>query len=192
MVEETPRGRWFCSPNVRVGLLDYLFAPSDSGDTQSKLILRAISWLRDNEERRKYFFERDGDARYSGVSLLRKLWPWGRVTQTAATGETTAGAGSDGDTGTRERAGGRQDRTERPPRTPQPTTPRIVTPHEILGVPPDATVDVITQRFHRLAVQYHPDKVHHLGEEFREVAHVKFVELQRAYRSLVDEARRKK
>ena len=40
--------------------------------------------------------------------------------------------------------------------------------------------------FHRLAVQYHPDKVYHLGEEFQAMAHVKFQELKRAYDALME------
>ncbi|MCH2364189.1 MAG: hypothetical protein MK138_03985 [Planctomycetes bacterium] len=35
-----------------------------------------------------------------------------------------------------------------------------------------------------MAVQYHPDKVHHMGEDFQKVAHEKFLELQKAYNRL--------
>jgi len=44
----------------------------------------------------------------------------------------------------------------------------------------------VRRAFHRLAVQYHPDKVHHLGEAFQAMAHVKFQELLRAYDSLMN------
>ena len=41
-------------------------------------------------------------------------------------------------------------------------------------------------------MQYHPDKVHHLGEEFEKVAHEKFTELQRAYEKLLSQNPRQK
>ncbi|MFW6334535.1 MAG: J domain-containing protein, partial [Desulfosalsimonas sp.] len=36
----------------------------------------------------------------------------------------------------------------------------------------------------KLAQQYHPDKVSHLGKEFQELAARKFVEIQEAYETL--------
>jgi len=47
----------------------------------------------------------------------------------------------------------------------------------------------VRRAFHRLAVQYHPDKVHHLGEAFQAMAHVKFQELLRAYDALKERER---
>ena len=60
----------------------------------------------------------------------------------------------------------------------------ILAPWQILGVEADASREEIRKAFHKLAVQYHPDKVHHLGEDFQKVAHAKFMELQRAYERL--------
>lgn len=58
-------------------------------------------------------------------------------------------------------------------------------PFKILGVERGASRDEIKTAYNRLAAQYHPDKVQHLGEEFRELAHRKFVAIQRAYDELV-------
>lgn len=57
-------------------------------------------------------------------------------------------------------------------------------PYTILGVPRNATQEEIKKAYHELAAKYHPDKVDHLGEEFKELAHKKFVQIQRAYQSL--------
>lgn len=189
-IEESRRGRWFSSPNVKVGFLDFLFnwgggAGRDGG---SEALLKAIAWLRENEDRRRYFFERDGDSRYSGTSFLRRLWPWasgrpleaeprrgaGAARPSRAGGDASGAAGAGGSRGEREDAGADS----------RPRSPRLLSPHEILGVPPGASLEVVKQRFHALAVKYHPDKVHHLGEEFQKEAHRRFIELQKAYEAL--------
>ena len=48
----------------------------------------------------------------------------------------------------------------------------------------NATKEEIKAAYKRLASQYHPDKVSHLGEEFRVLAEQKFKEIQRAYQEL--------
>ena len=58
------------------------------------------------------------------------------------------------------------------------------TPHEILGVSPEATQEEIRAAYICLAKQYHPDKVAHLGKEFQELADKKFKEIQQAYARL--------
>lgn len=57
-------------------------------------------------------------------------------------------------------------------------------PYEVLGVSPHATPDEIKHAYRQLAGQYHPDKVSHLGEEFRQLAEKRFKEIQEAYRVL--------
>lgn len=58
-------------------------------------------------------------------------------------------------------------------------------PYTVLGVQPGASKEEIKSAYKRLASQYHPDKVQHLGEEFQKLAHEKFVAIQKAYDALV-------
>lgn len=53
--------------------------------------------------------------------------------------------------------------------------------YEILGLTPGATFEQIKAAYRKLSMQYHPDKVNHLGEEFRRVAEEKMKELNEAY-----------
>ncbi|MDY6951090.1 MAG: DnaJ domain-containing protein [Thermodesulfobacteriota bacterium] len=39
----------------------------------------------------------------------------------------------------------------------------------------------IKAAYKKLAAQYHPDKVQHLGREFQDLAHKKFVAIQQAF-----------
>ena len=57
-------------------------------------------------------------------------------------------------------------------------------PHQILGVKKDASLEEIKAAYKRLAHQYHPDKVTHLGEEFTILAEKKFKQVQEAYQQL--------
>jgi len=59
-------------------------------------------------------------------------------------------------------------------------------PHEVLGVRRQASIDDIKSAYRKLAAKYHPDKVDHLGYEFRTLAEQKFKEIQEAYQELVD------
>jgi hypothetical protein len=58
-------------------------------------------------------------------------------------------------------------------------------PYQILGVQPGASKEEIKGAYKKLAAQYHPDKVQHLGKEFQELAHKKFVAIQKAYDTLM-------
>ena len=53
--------------------------------------------------------------------------------------------------------------------------------YEILGVSPAASNEEIKKAYHRLAAQYHPDKVQHLGPEFTQLAEQKFKAINEAY-----------
>lgn len=57
-------------------------------------------------------------------------------------------------------------------------------PHDVLGVGKNASPDDIKSAYRRLAAKYHPDKVAHLGEEFRVLAEKRFKEIQEAYQKL--------
>ncbi len=196
--EETPKGRWFASPRYRVGILDYLFTFSEGKgkDSETIKLIKNLAWLKENEERRRYFFERDGDFRYSKGSLLNLLWPW-RTTSPAdqendrpkedRTDEPKTSSRQKQKQESQQKRQKKQEQEQEQRRKNPPSAPRPPTPHEILGVSSEATIEEVRIRFHRLAVQYHPDKVHNRGEEFRNLAHEKFIELQKAYNRILKE-----
>ena len=57
--------------------------------------------------------------------------------------------------------------------------------YNVLGVNRGASIDEIKGAYRKLAAKYHPDKVEHLGDEFRVLADKKFKEIQEAYQELV-------
>jgi len=57
-------------------------------------------------------------------------------------------------------------------------------PYTILGVNRGASAGEIKSAYRKLANKYHPDKVDHLGEEFKELAEKKFKDIQEAYQKL--------
>jgi hypothetical protein len=63
-------------------------------------------------------------------------------------------------------------------------TRRERSPHDVLGVSPGAGQEAIHAAYRNLANQYHPDKVAHLGDEFRAMAEERFKEIQTAYDKL--------
>ncbi|MBW2370274.1 MAG: DnaJ domain-containing protein [Deltaproteobacteria bacterium] len=63
--------------------------------------------------------------------------------------------------------------------------PPRINPHAVLGLATDASAKEIRQAYRRLANQYHPDKVVHLGEEFQQLAEKRFKEIQEAYQTLI-------
>ncbi|MBJ22696.1 MAG: DnaJ domain-containing protein [bacterium] len=64
--------------------------------------------------------------------------------------------------------------------------PNAFDPYEILGVARSASSDAIRDAYRSRMREYHPDKVAHLGEELRALAHEKSQQIQRAYRQLGD------
>ena len=56
--------------------------------------------------------------------------------------------------------------------------------YAILGLSSGADFSEIKGAYRKLSMQYHPDKVAHLGEEFREVAEEKMKEINNAYEYL--------
>ncbi|HHO47252.1 MAG TPA: J domain-containing protein [Desulfobacteraceae bacterium] len=53
--------------------------------------------------------------------------------------------------------------------------------YAVLGLEPGADFAVIKKAYRKLSMQYHPDKVSHLGEEFQRVAEEKMKEINMAY-----------
>jgi DnaJ like chaperone protein len=62
----------------------------------------------------------------------------------------------------------------------------VRSPFEILEIPPDADQKEIRAAYRKLANQYHPDKVAHLGDEFQKLAEQRFKEIQAAYDKLIN------
>ncbi len=60
-------------------------------------------------------------------------------------------------------------------------------PYAVLGLAPGASRREIKQAYRELANKYHPDKVDHLGEEFKVLAEKRFKEIQAAYEALKGE-----
>jgi len=58
-------------------------------------------------------------------------------------------------------------------------------PYEVLDIPRNASSAEIKNAYRQLANKYHPDKVLHLGEEFRKLAEERFKEIEEAYRELM-------
>lgn len=53
--------------------------------------------------------------------------------------------------------------------------------YEVLGLSPGADFATIKSAYRKLSMKYHPDKVGHLGEEFRKVAEEKMKDINVAY-----------
>ncbi len=53
--------------------------------------------------------------------------------------------------------------------------------YKILEIESTSSNDDLKKAYRRMAMKYHPDKVSHLGEDFKKVAHEKFRKVQEAY-----------
>ena len=57
-------------------------------------------------------------------------------------------------------------------------------PYRILGITRSASIKEIKHAYRELAGKYHPDKLEHLGDEFKVLAEKRFKEIQQAYQEL--------
>ena len=60
-------------------------------------------------------------------------------------------------------------------------------PYQVLGVPRSASDEEIRRAYRDLLVKYHPDRLQHLGGEFRELASRRAVAINGAYESVKKE-----
>jgi uncharacterized membrane protein YkvA (DUF1232 family) len=61
---------------------------------------------------------------------------------------------------------------------------KISDPYALFKLSREASQAEIDGRYKELAKDYHPDRVAHLGEDLRQVAHEKMIEIQKAYEVL--------
>jgi DnaJ like chaperone protein len=59
--------------------------------------------------------------------------------------------------------------------------------YRILEVEPAASNEEVKKAYRRMAMKYHPDKVSHLGEEFKKTADEKFKRVNEAYEKIKKE-----
>ena len=57
-------------------------------------------------------------------------------------------------------------------------------PYRILGIDRNASIEEIKHAYRELASKYHPDKLEHLGDDFKALAEMRFKEIQQAYQEL--------
>jgi DnaJ like chaperone protein len=59
--------------------------------------------------------------------------------------------------------------------------------YKVLGIESTASEDIIKKAYRQLAIQYHPDKVAYLGEDFKKSAEEKFRKINEAYETIKKE-----
>jgi len=78
----------------------------------------------------------------------------------------------------------RREQTEQTSQAGQKTS-EVKTPWEILGVPRSASQKEIKEAYRKKSMEYHPDRVAHLGPELKKVADEEFRKIKHAYDLLV-------
>jgi DnaJ like chaperone protein len=59
--------------------------------------------------------------------------------------------------------------------------------YKILEITLDVTDDEVKKAYRKMAAKFHPDKVHHLGDEFQKMAEEKFKSVNDAYQQIKKE-----
>jgi DnaJ like chaperone protein len=65
--------------------------------------------------------------------------------------------------------------------------PETDSSYKILEISPDASNEEVKKAYRTMAVKYHPDKVSHLGEDYRRAADEKFKKVNEAYEKIKKE-----
>jgi DnaJ like chaperone protein len=65
--------------------------------------------------------------------------------------------------------------------------PETDSSYKILEIDPAASNEEVKKAYRRMAVKYHPDKVNHLGDEFKKTADEKFKKVNEAYQKIKKE-----
>ena len=65
--------------------------------------------------------------------------------------------------------------------------PETDSSYKILEIEPSSTNDEVKKAYRRMAMKYHPDKVSHLGDDFRKTADEKFKKVNEAYEKIKKE-----
>jgi DnaJ like chaperone protein len=65
--------------------------------------------------------------------------------------------------------------------------PEIDSSFKILEIEPSSSNDEVKKAYRKMAMKYHPDKVIHLGEDFRKTAEEKFKKVNNAYEKIKKE-----
>lgn len=65
--------------------------------------------------------------------------------------------------------------------------PETDSSYKILEVEPNSSNEEVKKAYRRMAIKYHPDKVSHLGEDFRKSADEKFARVNEAYEKIKKE-----
>ena len=65
--------------------------------------------------------------------------------------------------------------------------PETDSSYKILEIDPSASNTDVKKAYRKMAMKYHPDKVSHLGENFRKTADEKFKKVNEAYERIKKE-----
>jgi DnaJ like chaperone protein len=65
--------------------------------------------------------------------------------------------------------------------------PETDSSYKILEIEPSASNDEVKKAYRKMAMKYHPDKVSHLGDDFRKTADEKFKKVNEAYEKIKKE-----
>ncbi|MFN0058796.1 MAG: J domain-containing protein [Planctomycetota bacterium] len=178
-VETSRRGRLFASPDREFSPVDFLVGWIDA---MSPLDFLAIAtWHQRHAARRRHFFERDGDRRYSRFNVLDVLRQFfaGKDPHSTPTAARTSRSSQ-----RRARASGAAS-SGAGPTSPVPPSAHPEHPYRILGIPEGSTELEIRAAFRTLVRKYHPDKLLNQEPQAVEEATRRLKELLEAYERLL-------